>query len=361
MPPTTAPLRRRGPQERSPCTPLPARSRAFGRPADDACPHRPPPSRRDARRRDRRAARRRPARLGRAPARPRSAVRRRRSRDRGGPGGRLRRARAALGRRLDVPQPRDARGDRARPPHAPRPRARTLCARRARGARLPRMRALRRPARRRPGGLGAGPRARPRGVRLRGALRPLPDRRAVPGVRTGVTRMLRRIRSALTRREWAGVGGMVAVVVGLHVFGWFTLLALVVPAHYSLGTQVFGVGIGVTAYTLGLRHAFDADHIAAIDNTTRKLMADGRRPLSVGFSFSLGHSSVVFGLALALSLGLRALAGPVGDDSSALRAITGVVGTTVSGTFLYAIGLINLVVLVGVARAVRGLRRGERD
>ena len=124
---------------------------------------------------------------------------------------------------------------------------------------------------------------------------------------------LRRIRSGLTRREWAGVAGMVGAVVGLHVVGWVTLLALVVPHHYSLGTQVFGVGIGVTAYTLGLRHAFDADHIAAIDNTTRKLMADGKRPLSVGFFFSLGHSSVVFGLALLFSLGVKALARPGRD------------------------------------------------
>src|ERR671928_1636480 len=123
--------------------------------------------------------------------------------------------------------------------------------------------------------------------------------------------MLGRIRSALSRREWAGVAGMATVVVALHAFGWFTLLALVVPRHYSLGTQVFGVGIGVTAYTLGLRHAFDADHIAAIDNTTRKLMSDGQRPLSVGFFFSLGHSTVVFGLALLFSLGIKALAGQV--------------------------------------------------
>src|SRR3954449_5278624 len=133
------------------------------------------------------------------------------------------------------------------------------------------------------------------------------------------TGLLSRIRRQLTRREWAGVAGMVAVVVGLHVFGWVTLLALVVPHHYSLGTQVFGVGIGVTAYTLGLRHAFDADHIAAIDNTTRKLMAEGRRPLSVGFFFSLGHSTVVFGLALLFSLGLRALGGQVQDGSSTLQ------------------------------------------
>ena len=131
--------------------------------------------------------------------------------------------------------------------------------------------------------------------------------------------MLGRIRHSLSRREWAGIGGMAAVVLGLHLFGWFTLLALVVPKHYSLGTQVFGVGLGVTAYTLGLRHAFDADHIAAIDNTTRKLMADGKRPLSVGFFFSLGHSTVVFALALLFASAIKALAGQVEDDGSTLQ------------------------------------------
>ena len=154
---------------------------------------------------------------------------------------------------------------------------------------------------------------------------------------------------------------MAAVVVGLHLFGWFTLLALVVPKHYSLGTQVFGVGLGVTAYTLGLRHAFDADHIAAIDNTTRKLMADGKRPLSVGFFFSLGHSTVVFVLALLFSLGVKALAGQVEDDGSTLHDVTGLVGTGVSGTFLYVIAALNLVVLVGIVRVFREMRRGRFD
>ena len=93
----------------------------------------------------------------------------------------------------------------------------------------------------------------------------------------------------------------------------------------------FSVGIGVTAYTLGMRHAFDADHIAAIDNTTRKLMAEGKRPLSVGFFFSLGHSTVVFGLALLFAIGVRALAGPVENDGSTLHDVTGLIGTTVSG------------------------------
>jgi nickel/cobalt transporter (NiCoT) family protein len=181
---------------------------------------------------------------------------------------------------------------------------------------------------------------------------------AAPSTRGG---WLRRIRGALTRREWAGVGGMAAVVVGLHVVGWVTLLALVVPRHYSLGTQVFGVGIGITAYTLGLRHAFDADHIAAIDNTTRKLMADGKRPLSVGLFFSLGHSTVVFGLAVLFSLGVRALAGQVETGGSALHDVTGVIGTTVSGTFLYLIAGLNLVVLVGIVRVFRAMRAGRYD
>ena len=83
----------------------------------------------------------------------------------------------------------------------------------------------------------------------------------------------------------------------------------------------------MTAYTLGLRHAFDADHIAAIDNTTRKLMAEGKRPLSVGFWFSLGHSTIVFALAFLLALGIRSLAGPVKNGSSSLHQVTGWIGT----------------------------------
>jgi high-affinity nickel-transport protein len=170
-----------------------------------------------------------------------------------------------------------------------------------------------------------------------------------------------RIRSSLSRREWAGVAGMAALVIGLHVSGWFTLLAVVVPHHYSLGSQVFGVGIGVTAYTLGLRHAFDADHIAAIDNTTRKLMADGRRPLSVGFWFSLGHSTIVFGLALLFCLGVKALAGPVENGGSTLHGVTGIVGTGVSGTFLYLIAGLNVAILAGIVRVFRAMRRGHYD
>ncbi len=124
---------------------------------------------------------------------------------------------------------------------------------------------------------------------------------------------------------------MFGVILALNVIGWFIIIALVAPHHYAVGTKTFGIGIGLTAYTLGMRHAFDADHIAAIDNTTRKLMGDGKRPLSVGFWFSLGHSSVVFLLAFLLSLGVKALVGPVKNDTSALHHYTGLIGTSVSG------------------------------
>ncbi len=173
---------------------------------------------------------------------------------------------------------------------------------------------------------------------------------------------LSRLRRSLSRREWRAVAGMAAFVALLHVAGWGVLVGLVSPAHYQVSsTQVFGVGLGLTAYTLGMRHAFDADHIAAIDNTTRKLMADGGRPVSVGFWFSLGHSTIVFGLVALLALGVRALAGQVENDASVLQQVTGVVGTAVSGTFLYLIGILNLVVLVGILKVFRQMRRGVLD
>jgi len=154
---------------------------------------------------------------------------------------------------------------------------------------------------------------------------------------------------------------MLAVIVALHVVGWFTLAVLVAPSQFSLGGKAFGIGIGLTAYTLGMRHAFDADHIAAIDNTTRKLMNDGQRPLAVGFFFSLGHSTVVFGLAVLLATGVKAIVGPVRDDSSTLHHYTGLIGTSVSGVFLCAIALLNVIVLAGILRVFARMRRGEYD
>src|SRR5436189_560175 len=140
---------------------------------------------------------------------------------------------------------------------------------------------------------------------------------------------LRKIRQGLSPAEWTRLGGMVAAVVGLHVAGW-VMLAAALGGHYQISkTTVFGVGTGALAYVLGLRHAFDADHIAAIDNTTRKLIHTDNRPLSVGFWFSLGHSSIVFGLCLLIAAGVRALAVHVDSDTSALHSILGLIGTTV--------------------------------
>jgi nickel/cobalt transporter (NiCoT) family protein len=173
---------------------------------------------------------------------------------------------------------------------------------------------------------------------------------------------LGRVRRSLSRQEWTALGGMSAFILALHVVGWGVLAGLVVPEGYQVGPhQAFGLGLGLTAYTLGMRHAFDADHIAAIDNTTRKLMTEGKRPVSVGFWFSLGHSSVVFGLVALLALGVRALAGQVENDSSTLQSTSSLVGTVVSGTFLYVIAIINLVVLVGVVQVFRRMRHGEFD
>jgi nickel/cobalt transporter (NiCoT) family protein len=168
-----------------------------------------------------------------------------------------------------------------------------------------------------------------------------------------------RISTALTPDEWLRLALMFAVIVALHVIGWGTMILVVEPAHLSVGDKAFGIGIGLTAYTLGMRHAFDADHIAAIDNTTRKLMNDGQRPLAVGFFFSLGHSSVVFGLALLIAFGLKAIIGPVEHNSSALHHYTSLIGTSVSGAFLYLIAIINVVILVGILRVFARMRLGH--
>jgi high-affinity nickel-transport protein len=153
---------------------------------------------------------------------------------------------------------------------------------------------------------------------------------------------------------------MAGFIALLHVVGWGILLILVAPEHYRLGDgKLFGIGIGLTAYFLGMRHAFDADHLAAIDNTTRKLMTDGQRPVSVGFFFSLGHSSVVFLACLLLGFGIKSLSNGIADDQSGLHQITGTIGPTVSGTFLAVIAIINLVILVGIIKVFRGMKRGS--
>jgi nickel/cobalt transporter (NiCoT) family protein len=173
---------------------------------------------------------------------------------------------------------------------------------------------------------------------------------------------LRRVRSALTPSEWRRAALLAAVIVLLHVVGFGLLFALVVPGHFALGGgEVFGIGVGITAYTLGLRHAFDADHIGAIDNTTRKLMNEGQRPLSVGFFFSLGHSTIVFVLAALFAIGIKGLSGAVESDSSTLHTATGLIGPLVSGSFLFLIGILNLLILLSMLRIFRRMRHGEFD
>jgi high-affinity nickel-transport protein len=167
---------------------------------------------------------------------------------------------------------------------------------------------------------------------------------------------------SLTAAERRTMLAMAAVIIALHAAGFGIIVGLVAPHRYALGASgVFTVGLGITAWTLGLRHAFDADHIAAIDNTTRKLMHEGRRPLSTGFWFSLGHSTIVFALSFLLALGLRSLAGPVRDSGSSLHAVTGWLGTLVSGSFLYLIAALNIVTLAGIVAIFRQMRTGHFD
>jgi high-affinity nickel-transport protein len=162
------------------------------------------------------------------------------------------------------------------------------------------------------------------------------------------------------RNDWIRTAWLLGAIAALHAAAFLILLVMVAPHHYTVGSQVFGVGLGVTAYTLGMRHAFDADHIAAIDNTTRKLMADGKRPVSVGFWFALGHSTTVVVMAALIAGGARA-AGVLMNDNSGTHKALGLIGTTVSGGFLYLIAALNLVALAGIARVFRAMRAGEYD
>jgi high-affinity nickel-transport protein len=176
---------------------------------------------------------------------------------------------------------------------------------------------------------------------------------------------LTRFRRSLTPRDRRSLWAMGGFIVLLHAVGIGVLYGVVAPRHFQLGGDhpVFTVGVGVLAYTFGLRHAFDADHIAAVDNATRKLLADDtdRKPLSLGFWFSLGHSTIVFALALLLSFGVKAVVGPATRDSSALHSAAGVIGAGVSGVFLWVLGLLNLAVLLGIIRVFRQMRSGAYD
>jgi nickel/cobalt transporter (NiCoT) family protein len=154
----------------------------------------------------------------------------------------------------------------------------------------------------------------------------------------------------MTRAEWGRLGGFSAGVVLLHVLG-FGLFLYYLPRNPEL------TGLATLAYTFGLRHAFDADHIAAIDNTTRKLLQDGKRPLGSGFFFSLGHSTIVFSLTAALAVGAASLNAQI----PTMRAYGSTIGASVSGVFLLLIGALNLLVLLEIVGVFRRMRRGQYD
>lgn len=166
------------------------------------------------------------------------------------------------------------------------------------------------------------------------------------------------LRDRLTQAEWRRMGAMFGFIAFLHIAGGL-LMWKATSGRYELSDgSLFGWGTAALAYVLGMRHAFDADHISAIDNTTRKLMSEGQRPLAVGFFFSLGHSSVVMALALLLNFGIKALGGQLKDEDSALHHYTGLIGLTVSGTFLMIIAILNLVILVSIIGVFIEMRKG---
>ncbi len=156
----------------------------------------------------------------------------------------------------------------------------------------------------------------------------------------------------MTPQERFRVIGMYGSILLLHAVGFFVFIVFVVSAHY----KGLGIGVSVLAYTLGLRHAFDADHISAIDNTTRKVMNQRQgtgqpRPFAFGFFFSLGHSTIVVAIGVGIIIAERTVFSAVSHNGSGLEQFGGVFGTLVSASFLFLIGALNLVILSGSARS----------
>jgi nickel/cobalt transporter (NiCoT) family protein len=152
--------------------------------------------------------------------------------------------------------------------------------------------------------------------------------------------------------ELLGLRGRIVAIYGLLVFA---NIASWMWAFIAFAGKPVLIGTAVLAYSLGLRHAIDADHIAAIDNVTRKLMQEGKRPVAVGFFFALGHSTVVMVASLAVALTATALS----DELVSYREIGGIIGTSASALFLFIIAIANLVVLRDVYRAFRLAERGD--
>jgi nickel/cobalt transporter (NiCoT) family protein len=175
---------------------------------------------------------------------------------------------------------------------------------------------------------------------------------------------LRRMGADLSGREWARLVAMLGFILAVNLVGWGIFVLYVMPHHFDYrgegGSRGLGIGLGVaiTAWFLGFRHAFDADHISCIDNTTRKLMADGKRPLGTGFFFSFGHSTVIVAVGVGITIAARAVFGAVVDPSSAYETAGGAVGTLLSAGFLYLIAVLNLIVLAGIFKVFRDMRAG---
>lgn len=166
------------------------------------------------------------------------------------------------------------------------------------------------------------------------------------------------LRDRLTSDEWRRMAAMFGFIALLHIVGALLMWKATSGSYELADGTLFGWGTALLAYTLGMRHAFDADHISAIDNTTRKLMSEGQRPLAVGFFFSLGHSSVVAALAILLNFGIKAVGSQLKDEDSTLHHYTGLIGLTVSGTFLMIIAILNLIILLSIIGVFFKMRKG---
>jgi high-affinity nickel-transport protein len=173
--------------------------------------------------------------------------------------------------------------------------------------------------------------------------------------RSGPVEKLREFRRDMSPTQWLQTKLMFASIFLLHVIGFGVFIIFVVPGHY----KGLGIGVSVSAYTLGLRHAFDADHISAIDNTTRKLMNEGKKPLSVGYFFSLGHSTIVIAIGAGIVIAEKAVYGAVSNNGSGLEQFGGIFGTIVSAGFLYLIAFLNIVILAGIIAVFRKMRLGD--
>jgi nickel/cobalt transporter (NiCoT) family protein len=173
-----------------------------------------------------------------------------------------------------------------------------------------------------------------------------------------------RVRKELAIREWGRLVAMMTFILAINAAGWGIFVVVVMPHHFNYqgmdGTRGLGVGFGVaiTAWFLGFRHAFDADHISCIDNTTRKLMADGKRPLGTGFFFSFGHSTIIMAVGVGITMAARAVFGAMVDPNSTYETAGGALGTIVSAGFLYLIAVLNLIVLAGIFKVFREMRTG---